>query len=99
MVLDVDVERERASLSGDGRLRPMWDIGNHSAGGERELSIARLWVEYAQEIGLGETADVRPAPMSPEQWRHLKCGDVITMHEARPVAGTATVIEVLPPRS
>jgi hypothetical protein len=77
----------------------MWDTGNRSAGGERELSITRLWVEYAQELGPGETADVRLAPLSPEQWRHLKCGDVITMYEARPVAGTATVIEVLPPRA
>jgi hypothetical protein len=77
----------------------MWDIGNHSAGGERELSIARVWAEYAQELGPGGTADVRLAPMSPEQWRQLKCGDVITMHESRSVAGTATVIEVLPPRS
>ncbi len=77
----------------------MWDIGNRTADGERELNIARLWVEYAQELGPGETADVRPAPLSPEQWRHLKCGDVITMHEARPVAGTATVIEVLPPHA
>ncbi|MFD8007164.1 hypothetical protein [Streptomyces mirabilis] len=87
------------AFSGDGRLRPMWDIGNHSAGGARELSIARLWVEYAQEPGPGEAVEVRPAPMSPERRRHLKCGDVITMYQARPVAGTATVIEVVPPRS
>lgn len=91
--------RRRTAFSGDGRLRPMWDVGNRNAGGERELSIARLWVEYAQELGPGETADVRLAPLSPEQWRHLKCGDVITMYEARPVVGTATVIEVLPPRT
>ncbi|MEW2267661.1 hypothetical protein ACGF5T_34415 [Streptomyces sp. NPDC047853] len=91
--------RRRTAFSGDGQLRPMWDIGNRTTDGERELNIARLWVEYAQELGPGETADVRLAPLSPEQWRHLKCGDVITMHEARPVAGTATVIEVLPPRA
>ncbi|WTL79638.1 hypothetical protein OG328_52550 [Streptomyces sp. NBC_01518] len=91
--------RRRTAFSGDGRLRPMWDIGNRSAGGERELSIARVWVECAQELGPGQAADVRLAPLSPEQWRHLKCGDVITMHEARPVAGTATVIEILPPRA
>jgi hypothetical protein len=89
--------RRQAAFSADGRLRPMWDIGNRNADGERELNIARLWVENAQELGPGETADVRLAPLIPEQWRHLKCGDVITMHEARPVAGTATVIDVLPP--
>ncbi|WP_405891712.1 hypothetical protein OG427_39285 [Streptomyces sp. NBC_00133] len=88
----------RSAFSGDGRLRPMWDIGNRTADGERELSIARLWVEFAEKLGPGESADVRLAPLRPERWRHLKCGDVITMHEAGPVAGTATVIEVLPPR-
>ena len=93
----VDEGRRRAAFSGDGRLRPMWDIGNRTADGERALNIARLWVEYAQELGPGETADIRLAPLAPEQWRHLKCGDVIIMHEARPVAGTATVIEVRPP--
>lgn len=91
--------RRRTAFSGDGRLRPMWDIGNRTVGGERELSIARLWVEYAEKLGPGETADARLAPLRPEQWRHLKCGDVITMYEARPIAGTATVIEVLPPRA
>ncbi|MFF3411591.1 hypothetical protein ACFYW8_36535 [Streptomyces sp. NPDC002742] len=74
--------RRRTAFSGEGRPRPMWDTGNRSAGGERELSIARLWVEYAQELGPGKTADVRLAPLSPEQWRLLECGDVITMHEA-----------------
>ncbi|ANZ13906.1 hypothetical protein ACH4YO_32160 [Streptomyces noursei] len=53
-----------------------------------------MTVEDAREaIGL------RLAPLSPEQWRHLKPGDVITMHEGRPAVGTATVIEVRPPRA
>lgn len=98
-LVGAEAGRRRTAFAADGRLRPMWDIGNRTAGGERELNIARLWVEYAQELGPGEAADVRLAPLSPEQWRHLKCGDVITMHEARPVVGTATVIEVLPPRA
>ncbi|MER5398152.1 hypothetical protein [Streptomyces sp. NPDC002599] len=89
----------QSAFSADGRLRPLWDIGNRTADGERDLNIAKLWVEFAEELGPGETADVRLAPLSPGQWRHLKVGDVITMHEGRPVAGTATVIEVLPPRA
>lgn len=89
----------RSAFAGDGRLRAMWDIGNRTTDGERELSVARVWVEFAEELGPGETADVRLAPLSPEHWRHLKRGDVITIHEARLVAGTATVIEVLPPHS
>ncbi|WP_413252799.1 hypothetical protein [Streptomyces brevispora] len=88
----------RSAFSGDGRLRPLWDIGHRTPGGEPDLSIATLWVEVAEEFGPGDKADARLAPLSPERWRHLKCGDVITMHEARPVAGTAVVIEVLPPR-
>ncbi|MFF3420844.1 hypothetical protein ACFYW9_40315 [Streptomyces sp. NPDC002698] len=89
----------QSAFSADGRLRPLWDTGNRTADGERDLNIATLWVEFAEELGPGETADVRLAPLSPGQWRHLKVGDVITMHEGRPVAGTATVTEVLPPRT
>ncbi|MER7728737.1 hypothetical protein [Streptomyces sp. NPDC096323] len=77
----------------------MWDIGNRAADGERELSIARLWVEFEPELGPGETADVRLAPLQPGQWQHLKPGDVIFMHETQPVAGIAEIIEVLPPRA
>ncbi|MEV4254074.1 hypothetical protein AB0J52_13025 [Spirillospora sp. NPDC049652] len=57
-----------------------------------------LWVEVEPQLGPGETADVRLAPLDFEQWRHLRPGDVIAMHEARPVAGIAEIIEVLPPR-
>ncbi|WRO08552.1 hypothetical protein SJX93_02545 [Streptomyces cyaneofuscatus] len=88
----------RTAFSGDGRLRPMWDIGNRRADGERDLDIATLWVENAAELGPGETAEVRLAPLTPERWSHLRCGDAITMYEARPVAGTGRVIEVAAPR-
>ncbi|MCQ4041923.1 hypothetical protein ACFOSC_31680 [Streptantibioticus rubrisoli] len=88
----------RSAFYGDGRLRPLWDIGSRTADGQRELNIAALWVEFAPQLGPGQTADVRLAPLHPEHWRHLKTGDVITMHEGRPAVGTATVIEVLPPR-
>ncbi|MFD7934535.1 hypothetical protein ACFV4T_08360 [Streptomyces sp. NPDC059755] len=91
--------RRLTAFSGDGRLRSMWDIGNRTSDGEQDLNIARLWVEFAEELGPGETADVRLAPLQPGQWRHLKRGDAITMQEARPVAGTATVIEVVPPHT
>ncbi|MEU8563573.1 hypothetical protein AB0C45_19020 [Streptomyces cyaneofuscatus] len=88
----------RTAFSGDGRLRPMWDIGNRRADGERDLDIATLWVENVAELGPGETAVVRLAPLTPERWAHLRCGDAITMYEARPVAGTGRVIEVAAPR-
>lgn len=51
------------------------------------------------QLGPGETADVRLAPLRPEPWRHLKPGDVKTMHEAQPLVGIAEIIEVLPPRT
>jgi hypothetical protein len=89
----------QSAFSGDGWLRPLWDIGHRTAAGQQDLNIARLWVEFAPELGPGETADVRLAPLQPEQWQHLKPGDVITMHEARPATGIAEIIEVLPPRA
>ncbi|MEU6669122.1 hypothetical protein [Streptomyces sp. NPDC046727] len=98
-LLGTDEGGRRSALAGDGRLRPLWDTGNRTADGRRDLDIALLWVEFAPQLGPGETADVRLAPLRPERWRHLQPGDVITMHEARPVTGTATVIEVLPPRA
>ncbi|MBW8737042.1 MAG: hypothetical protein JF621_07900 [Streptomyces turgidiscabies] len=96
---EVEEGGRQNAFHGDGRLRPLWDIGNRTADGERDLNIATLWVEFAEELAPGETADVRLAPLSPEQWRHLKVGDVITMHEGRPASGTATVIEVLLPHT
>ncbi|MFF7250705.1 hypothetical protein ACFZBU_43385 [Embleya sp. NPDC008237] len=97
----------RTAFPGDGRLRPMWDIGgrSRSTDGERALRVARLWVEFQPRLGPGETATVRLAPLHPEQWRHLEPGDVTFMHQARLVAdpppahaGIAEIIEILPPR-
>ncbi|WP_329404358.1 hypothetical protein [Streptomyces melanogenes] len=97
-LLGADEGGRQSAFSGDGRLRPLWDIGNRTADGQQDLNIAWLWVEFALQLGPGETADVRLAPLRPEQWQHLKPGDVITMHEAQPAAGIAEIIEVLPPR-
>lgn len=97
-LLGTDEGGRRSAFSGDGQLRPLWDIGHRTSDGERDLSIASIWVECAQELGPGESADVRLAPLSPERWRNLKPGHMITMHEGRPAVGTARVIEVLPPR-
>jgi hypothetical protein len=53
-----------------------------------------MWIESKPELEAGGRAVVRLAALSPEGWRHLVPGDVITMHEGQPVAGTATVIEL-----
>ncbi|NJP33735.1 hypothetical protein [Micromonospora thermarum] len=83
----------RTPIPGDGRLRPLWDMGAVTAAGDPDLSVARLWVESLPDLQPGGRAVVRLAPLSPQRWRRLVPGDVITMHEQRPVAGTATIVE------
>lgn len=97
-LLEADKGGRRSAFSGDGRLRPLWDIGNRTADGHQALNIALLWVEFASQLAPGNTADVRLAPLQPESWQHLKPGDAITMHEAQPAVGVAEITEVLPPR-
>ncbi|MER6854595.1 hypothetical protein [Streptomyces pilosus] len=89
--------RRVTAFQGDGWLRPVWDIGLRTAGGEPEMFVAVVWVEGAATLGPGESAPVRLAPLSPGRWRHLVPGAVLTLHEGRPVGGTATVLEVAPP--
>jgi hypothetical protein len=97
-LVDPDVAGgRRTPIPGDGRLRPLWDIGDVTAAGEPDLYVARLWVEAQPDLRPGGRAVVRLAPLSPQRWRRLAAGDVITMHEQRPVVGTATIVEsVLP---
>ncbi|MFF7240936.1 hypothetical protein [Streptomyces collinus] len=96
-LLSTEEGGRRTDFSGQGRLRPLWDIGNLAPDGGQSVNVAWLWVESAPRMAPGESATVRLAPLSPEQWRHVQPGDVITMHEGRPVVGTAVVIEVAPP--
>ncbi len=51
------------------------------------------WVEAQPDLQPGGRAVVRLAPLSPQRWRRLATGDVITMHEQRPAAGIATIVE------
>ncbi|WP_437091994.1 hypothetical protein [Streptomyces sp. enrichment culture] len=89
--------RRQTAFAGQGQLRPVWDIGRVTADGGPEMYIAAVWVEGAESLGPGESAPVRLAPLSPDRWRRLTPGTVITMHEGRPVAGTATVLQVVAP--
>ncbi|MEU9116818.1 hypothetical protein AB0D04_34970 [Streptomyces sp. NPDC048483] len=75
----------RTALPGEGQLRPLWHIGSRTPDGAPGLNIAQLWVEGVPEPAPGESATIRVAPLSPGQWRHLEPGDVITMHEGRPL--------------
>ncbi|MFJ9819564.1 hypothetical protein ACIRU3_30730 [Streptomyces sp. NPDC101151] len=87
----------RTPIPGAGVLRPMWDIGNRTDDGARELDIARLWVEFAGDLAPGAQAPVRLLPLTAARWRHLGPGDRITLYETAVVGGTATILEVQPP--
>ncbi|SCD37310.1 hypothetical protein GA0115245_103613 [Streptomyces sp. di188] len=87
----------RSPVPGAGVLRPMWDIGHRTPTGEPAYAVARLWVEGAPALEPGGSAPVRLAPLTPELWRHLRPGQVITLHETRPASGTAVLLEVGPP--
>jgi hypothetical protein len=84
----------RIPVPGRGQLRPLWSIGRTTASGDNDLHIARIWVEAAPEIPPGAQASIRLLPLTSPHWRHLNIGDVITMHEQRPVAGTATISDI-----
>lgn len=93
-LVDPDVAGgRRTPIPGDGRLRPLWDIGDVTAAGDPDLYVARLWVEAQPDLQPGGRAVIRLAPLSPLRWRRLAAGDVITMHEQVPVVGTATIVE------
>ncbi|GAB2838624.1 hypothetical protein GCM10027074_01180 [Streptomyces deserti] len=96
-LLRTQEDGRRTALAGQGQLRPAWDIGRRTPGGELELYVAPLWVEGAAWLAPGESATVRLAPLSPDRRRHLAPGDEVTMHEGRPPVGTATILEVTPP--
>ncbi|MFF4243620.1 hypothetical protein ACFYY2_03990 [Streptomyces sp. NPDC001822] len=89
--------RRQTPFSGAGVLRPMWSIGNRAPMGGEALDIACLWVEFRPALGPGERSAVRLAPLAPSRWRHLRPGQLITMHEDRTVGGTAVVLEVQGP--
>jgi hypothetical protein len=42
ILLGADEGGRQSAFSGDGRLRPLWDIGHRTAAGQQDLNIARL---------------------------------------------------------
>ena len=98
LVLATPEEGERRSaIPGAGVLRPMWDIGLRTSTGEPDLAIARIWVEFAPALEPGQNGSIRLAPLTPQLWRHLTPGDLITMHEVAAPTGVAEIVSVLPP--
>ncbi|MFD6433685.1 hypothetical protein [Streptomyces venezuelae] len=97
VLVPADEGSRRTPFSGAGVLRPLWDIGHRTAAGEPDLCVAALWAEFTPSVAPGGRATIRLAPLSPPKWRHLRPGQVITMHEDRTVAGTAVVLASLGP--
>ncbi|MEY9892933.1 hypothetical protein ABIA31_006611 [Catenulispora sp. MAP5-51] len=75
----------------------MWDIGHRTDTGEPDLAIARIWVKFATALEPGQNGSIRLAPLTPQRWRHLTPGDLITMHEVAAPIGVAEIVSVLPP--
>lgn len=82
------------AIASRGILRPLWDIGQHTATGQPDLRVARMWVEHAPELAPGATGSIRLAPLVPPDWRGLQPGQAITMHEGMPIMGTGIIVEV-----
>ncbi|MEV8097205.1 hypothetical protein [Kitasatospora sp. NPDC085879] len=87
----------RTPFDGDGRLRPMWDIGLRTPDGGLRLAVAALWVEDRPLLAPGASATVRLAPLTPELWHSVTVGQSLTMYETREPGGRARVIGVVPP--
>lgn len=64
-LLGADEGGRQSAFAGDGRLRPLWDIGNRTADGQQDLNIARLWVEFASQLGPGRQPTGVWLPCSP----------------------------------
>jgi hypothetical protein len=87
------------AIPGDGVLRPMWNLNHDPAATKPALYVARIWVEHAPQIEPGHQGTVRLAPLTPTHWHHLSRGDTITMHERGPITGSATIVEICPPKA
>ena len=88
----------RTAVPGPGLFRADWTLPP-GTGNDSPVHAAAVWVESMPELPPGGHASIRLAPAGPEDWLHLRVGDVITMHESSALTGTAAVIQVQPPRS
>ncbi|WP_344624772.1 hypothetical protein [Kitasatospora arboriphila] len=82
-------------FAGDGRLRPMWDIGLRTATGEPSLAVAALWVEDEPFLAPGGAAAVRLAPLTPELWQGVAVGDRLALYESAVPGGSARVLGIV----
>jgi hypothetical protein len=77
-------------IPGRGIARVRWDIGLD------DPRVARIWVEYAPSLAPASTGSIRLAPLTPADWRSLRPGRQITIDEHPHLAGTATILEMVP---
>jgi hypothetical protein len=85
----------RTAVPGHGLFCTDWTLPP-GTGNDSPVHAASVWIESMPELLPGGSASVRFAPLSPEDWRHLRVDDVITMNEGSTLTGTATVTQVLP---
>jgi hypothetical protein len=72
--------------------RPVWVLG------EDERRVAAMWIEQEPSLEPGQSASVRLRPFLPSGWEGLSRGDRITYQQYGEDQGTATIIDMVPPR-
>ncbi|MFC3980050.1 hypothetical protein [Streptosporangium jomthongense] len=84
----------RSPVPSCGLLRPMWDVGRTTPDGDPLLGVAGLWIDGVRFLEPGGRGAARLIPLTFGFWRHLRPGDVVTMHETRDPVGAARVTEI-----
>jgi hypothetical protein len=79
---------EGGPIPGRGIARLLWDIG------QADPRAARVWVEFAPSLAPGATGSVRLAPLTPADWRDLRPGSPIAVHDRPRLVATGTILEV-----
>src|SRR5690348_11818030 len=72
-------------IPGKGVLRPSGTSADARPRATLNYTSRASGVEYAPELAAGTSGWVRPAPLTPANWRDLRPGQTISMHEQRPV--------------
>lgn len=74
--------------------RPSWNIGNRAEDDTVEINDARVSLEDCQSLLPGHTGTVRLHPLLPDEWRRVREGDNLDMHEGARIVGRAVVLRV-----
>lgn len=72
--------------------RPSWNIGNRAEDDTIELNDARVSLEDCKSLLPGHMGTVRLHPLLPDEWRRVREGDNLDMHEGARIVGRAVVL-------